>query len=45
MLEVTGAGSLAAQMFTALDRELPPGPPDIPKPNDLLKRNGVTVAG
>jgi mannose-6-phosphate isomerase-like protein (cupin superfamily) len=44
MLEVTGAGSLAAQMFTALDREVPPGPPDVAKLNDLLKRNGVTIA-
>lgn len=31
MLEVTGAGSKAVQMFTALDREMPPGPLDIPK--------------
>lgn len=31
MLEVTGTGSKAIQMFTALDREIPPGPPDVPK--------------
>ena len=31
MLEVTGAGSKAVQMFSALDREIPPGPPDAPK--------------
>lgn len=31
MLEVTGMGSTAIQMFTALDREVPPGPPDVPK--------------
>jgi len=30
MLEITGSGSLAAKMFTAIDREIPPGPPDIP---------------
>jgi quercetin dioxygenase-like cupin family protein len=30
MLEFTGAGSNAVKMFTALDREIPPGPPDIP---------------
>jgi hypothetical protein len=44
MLEITGPGSLAAQMFTAIDREIPSGPPDIPKLLDVLERNGVTVA-
>ena len=43
MLEITGAGALAAQMFTAVDSEIPVGPPDIPKLIDVLKRNGVTV--
>lgn len=31
MLEITGAGSKAIHMFSALDREIPPGPPDVPK--------------
>ena len=44
MLEITGAGALAAQMFTAIDKEIPSGPPDIPKLLDVLTRNGVTVA-
>ena len=44
MLEVTGAGALATQMFTALDCEIPAGPPDIPKIVEVLSRNGVTVA-
>lgn len=44
MLEITGAGALAAQMFTAIDKAIPPGSPDIPKLLDVLKRNGVTVA-
>ena len=44
MLEITGAGALAAQMFTAIDKEIPPGPPDVPKLLDVLKCNGVTVA-
>ena len=44
MLEITGAGAIAAQMFTAVDAEIPPGPPDVPKLLDVLKRNGVTVA-
>lgn len=43
MLEITGAGALAAQMFAAIDKEIPPGPPDIPKLLDVLKPNGVTV--
>lgn len=45
MLEITGQGALAAQMFTAVDHEIPVGSPDVPKLLDVLKRNGVTVAG
>jgi hypothetical protein len=44
MLEVTGPGSLASKMFTAIDQEIPPGPPDIPKIVQVLKQNGVTLA-
>lgn len=44
MLEITGQGATAAQMFTAIDNEIPAGPPDIPKVLEVLKRNGVTVA-
>jgi quercetin dioxygenase-like cupin family protein len=44
MLEITGQGALAAQMFAALDKEVPPGPLDIPMVVEVLKRNGVTVA-
>jgi quercetin dioxygenase-like cupin family protein len=44
MLEITGAGALAAQMFKAVDHEIPPGAPDVPKLLDVLKRNGVDVA-
>jgi len=43
MLEFTGQGTLAAQMFKAMDDEIPPGPPDVPKILDVLGRNGVTV--
>jgi quercetin dioxygenase-like cupin family protein len=43
MLEITGQGALAAQMFTAFDNEIPPGPPDIPKVLDVFRRNGVSV--
>lgn len=45
MLEITGQGALAAQMFTAVDNEIPVGSADIPKLLDVLERNGVTVAG
>lgn len=44
MLEITGLGSLASKMFTAVDQEIPPGPPDIPKIVEVLNKNGVTVA-
>ena len=44
MLELTGQGGLATQLFTAVSKEIPSGPPDIPKVVEVLKRNGVTVA-
>ena len=44
MLEITGPGALAAQMFKAVDNEIPTGPPDLPKLLDVLRRNGVVVA-
>lgn len=44
MLEITGAGALATQLFTAIDNEIPLGPPDVAKLLDVLKRNGVTAA-
>jgi len=44
MLEITGQNGLAAQMFTAIDREVPAGPPDIPKVLAVLERHGVTIA-
>ena len=37
MLELTGHGGAATQMFTAIDKEIPPGPPDIPKVLEVLK--------
>lgn len=43
MLEITGPGALAAQMFTAVDNEIPTGPPDVSKVLEVLRRNGVTV--
>jgi hypothetical protein len=44
MLEIAGARALAAQMFKAVDSEIPSGPPDIPRLLGVLRRNGVTVA-
>ena len=44
MLELTGQGGGATQMFAAINKEIPSGPPDIPKVLEVLKQNGVTVA-
>lgn len=44
MLEVTSAGALATDMFTAVDAEIPAGPPDVPRLVEVLRRNGVKVA-
>jgi quercetin dioxygenase-like cupin family protein len=41
MLEITGAGSKAVQMFSALDREIPPGPPDVQKVLQVAGEYGV----
>ena len=43
MLEITGRRSNAVQMFTALDREIPPGPPDVPRVIRVLGEHGVKV--
>ena len=43
MLEFTGQGSNAAQMFTNVSQEVPPGPPDFEHVTNVLNRNGVTV--
>ena len=43
MIEITGAGSGAVKMFRMLDREVPPGPPDIPKVIQVLADCGVRV--
>jgi quercetin dioxygenase-like cupin family protein len=43
MLEITGKRSEAIPMFTALDREIRPGPPDVARVIEVLRQNGVTV--
>ena len=44
MLELTGQGGMATQMFKAVSREIPPGPPDVPLLLKVLSESGVTVA-
>jgi quercetin dioxygenase-like cupin family protein len=44
MLEIAGAGGHATAMFADLAREVPAGPPDVPKVIGLLQRHGVAVA-
>ncbi|MFR0692054.1 cupin domain-containing protein [Enterobacterales bacterium AE_CKDN230030158-1A_HGKHYDSX7] len=41
MIEITGAGSQAIEMFRALDREVPPGPVDVPKTVRVAGEYGV----
>lgn len=43
MLEITGQGGHAAEMFTNVSKEIPPGPPDLTKLLDVLSSNGVSV--
>ena len=43
MFEITGKGSNAATMFTAVDRQIPSGPLDFEKAIRVLAENGVTV--
>lgn len=43
LLEITGQRSQAAAMFTAVDREIPPGPPDVQKVVQVLADHGVEV--
>ncbi len=44
MLEITaGRNSKAVQMFTAVDRQIPAGPPDVPKVIQVLGEHGVKV--
>ena len=43
MLEITGKRSNAVSLFTALDREIPPGPPDVARVIQVFGQNGVKV--
>ncbi len=43
MLEFTGKQSRAVELFTALDAEIPSGPPDVDQVVGVLARNGVAT--
>ena len=43
IVEITGRRSQAIEMFSALAREMPPGPPDLAKAVQVLGDNGVRV--
>jgi quercetin dioxygenase-like cupin family protein len=43
IIEITGRRSQAIEMFSALAREMPPGPPDLAKAVQVLGDNGVRV--
>jgi quercetin dioxygenase-like cupin family protein len=43
MLEITGSETKAGQFFTAIDAEIPPGPPDIEEIVRVSIENGVTM--
>ena len=43
IIEITGRGSQAIEMFSALAREMPPGPPDLVHAVQVLGDNGVRV--
>jgi len=43
MISVTSKGGLASQLFTNIDKEIPPGAPDIQKLIMVAKQNGVSI--
>lgn len=45
LLEISGRGSQAVEMFTALDREVPGADQDVGKLVRVLQENGVELAG
>jgi quercetin dioxygenase-like cupin family protein len=44
MLEITGKGGCAVEMFTNVSKEVAPGQPDLTNLLEVLSDNGVTVA-
>jgi quercetin dioxygenase-like cupin family protein len=43
MISMAGEGSRASTLFTDIDAEIPFGPPDIERLQNIAKRNGVRV--
>ncbi len=44
MISMTSRGGNASGLFTDIDKEIPPGPPDIPKLIAIAARNKVAIA-
>lgn len=44
LLEITGKGGRAIEMFHDLSQRIPPGPPDLPLVTSALADHGVTLA-
>ena len=44
MLEISGKGGRATQMFRNVSKDFPSVPDDLPRLLDVLRQNGVTVA-
>ena len=44
MISIAGQNSHAARLFTAIDQEIPAGPPDVAKLLAVAEKCGVTVA-
>jgi quercetin dioxygenase-like cupin family protein len=44
MLSISGNGN-ASRLFTQVDREIPAGPPDLPKLLAIARANGLTMDG
>lgn len=45
LLEIAGPDAAATALFEHLDREVPPGPPDLAKVAGILRDHGVVLAG
>jgi len=45
MISLTGQGSKASQLFTRIDEEIPPGPPDLEKLLAVVQGCSVTIPG
>lgn len=43
MIEITTGNSKAIEMFSALAREMPPGPPDVAKAIQVLEEHNAKV--